>query len=158
MTKNLNKFRLSANALLLPSGVLGNLPAFDRIANDLGKPMDINAIQICAMMSGAAVLGSTNKYRFALGLTDIYNSDTNIFEWMLMNEHATTTLNSGAITNVINHTIGDFKNPVFTLEPFETDLRNSNANKGEIHFVAQRATASQNQYLDAVIYLYYDIG
>lgn len=161
--KNLNKLRLeyftgfSPNSETIAAGLTTIFKNLDRQVNDIGRPMKITAINISAMAYDSnGGFNNIPTVSLALGFTNKYDVKTNIFEWLLTYANSSTGEHE-AIT-VVNQTIGNFKDEIFTLEPFTAEVMVGNASKGEIHMNYRAENLQQGQAvfrLKAVIILYY---
>lgn len=132
---NINKLTLSFSGQVLTAGTLQPLDAMDRIANDLGRPLKITGIQISAILFQVAKVADQRfQMKLALGSINKYQPQTNLFEWlMFLDETGTVPSTSAGNTPTVNQVIGNFKDTIFELEQFETEVQGGNAPRGEIY-------------------------
>jgi len=158
--RNLNKMVLQApdNFLITPISTGTPIVLFDdidHVANDLGRPVDIVAIQISALIIPRVdPSGATFYFEISLGTQNTSDKNTNIFNWVLP-----FSVSYAPKENAINQVIGDFKTPLFTMKAFTSGLSGGMAQFGQIFLNGvlknQVSAVSQTMELHCYITLYY---
>jgi len=126
----------------------------DHIVNDMGRPVDIVALQIYAGAVTTSAAGSGHFFvEVSIGTQDKYDPQTNLFNWIVKGD---TGLPS---TDVINETIGNFKDTLFTLKPYTSGLSGGMASVGQLFLNVVVTTVvyavTKQQFLNCYITLYY---
>lgn len=158
---NINKFRFEVQQLTITGNATASQPKFinfGRIANDIGRSVNVTAIKIASKMEmRVPTVNRRILLNLSLGLTNKYDEQTNIFEWIHFVQEPLTALNA-EVPSIINETLGNFKDILFTLENFKTETQGGNAPRGEVYLngrVFSQTAGSPDAILDTVIYLYY---
>jgi len=163
--KNLNKLNLIAPepTLIELTNAINRtffMNSIDQCANDLGRPIDIQAIQLSAVLMGrpSSLVDQFIMVDLAIGTTNEWNPKTNLFNFLL--QFNTNAFSGNPISEPTkNLVLGDFQSSLFTLKPFTTDLSGGLASVGQLFLNAKiqqiESAAASTLILNCYITLYY---
>lgn len=159
--KNINKLVMQGKAdgmsLAVVEEVFANL---EDVANDLGRDIQVVAMMVNLAIFASNVSNAEHRYLLdiALGTQNAWNPLTNIFNWKL-NSIAGVGGVSFQRDDSINQLIGNFKDVIFTIPKFTSQVTGGNAQKGQLFLNARLdnrfVTASFSPQIQFYITIYY---
>lgn len=132
--KNINKLTLESlqqTILFGAAASVTNANDLDRVANDLGTPINVVGIGVAISCSDQSlVLGQRGFIMTAIGTQNGYNSNTNMYTWITKMEKDVAV--NDAAGETINQFIGNMKDVLFTIPTFSAEVSGGNSSKGQI--------------------------
>lgn len=131
---NFNRLVIETSTALVHTATAGELiQQLDeaRIANDFGRPLKIVAIDV-AISGRNSVASSLTRNRICLSTQNLLQPQTDLFEWRV--DVAQDAANLPTKETNVNQIIGNFKDVLFELEPFDTS-QGSGANPRGIMYL-----------------------
>lgn len=130
---NFNRLVIDTSTALVHTATAGEvIQALDeaRVANDFRRPLKVVAISV-AISGRNSVASSLTRNRIILSAQNLIQQETDLFEWKL--DIAQDAANLPTKETNINQIIGNFKDTLFEIEPFQASQASGANPKGILY-------------------------